>query len=920
MSSILHDPNASKLFLIDGHSMAFRAFYALRAENFQNSQGQHTNAVYGFANMLASLFETYHPSHCVVAFDVSRKTLLRTQKYPEYKATRSATPEEFAGQIDLISRFVDSLNIPRVSLEGHEADDVIATLATEAAQEDVPAFIVTGDRDALQLVSDNISVLYPKKGASDLVHFTPEQVQEKYGVTPVQYADLAALRGDSSDNLPGVPGVGEKTAMKWVNAYGDLAGVIANADNIKGKVGQSFRDHMDNVLRNREMTALVRDLPLGIDVESLKRVAADATGLFELCDELSFGNQFRSRMSRAFAVASTGETDVAEEQPGDIVWASAEPYTPGGLTRWLDCDRESSVSLVLNGRFTPRDAELSSFALYRVDEAGAASSFFAHSQQLSAEDSTSFAEFISHPLRPKVFHDSKAAWHALQASGYTLEGFEQPVFCDVSIAAYLVRPGERSYALDKLAMRHCGIELPDRPEDKQLSLLDDGEDTGDELADFSVRCAAVLNALAVRLRDELRDIDSLDLLCEIEQPLARVLARSEKVGIAVDSDYLDQLGSTFLNARNHAEADAFASIEDVYEGEPINLASPKQLQKVLFETLDMPKTKKTKTGYTTDASALEDLLVKTQHPFLQALMRHREVTKLRTTVQGLQKVTDPDDRIRGTFNQTVTSTGRLSSTDPNLQNIPVRTAEGRDIRKGFVAGTGFDGLLTADYSQIEMRVMAHLSGDTGLIEAFRSGEDLHNYVGSQAFNVPIDEVTDDLRRRVKAMSYGLVYGLSAYGLANQLKISPGEAKLQMEAYFDRFGGVRDYLQDVVAQARINGYTETVCGRRRYLPELNSERSQIRENAERAALNAPIQGSAADIIKEAMLRVDRALTEADVRSRLLLQVHDELVLEVVESEREQVTELVQHHMSAAFELSVPLSVSIGYGRSWDDAAH
>ena len=900
----------TRLLLLDGHSLAFRAFYALPAENFSTASGQHTNAVYGFLSMVANLVTTEEPTHLAVAFDVSRATLHRTAEYPEYKSTRSATPEEFKGQVELIQEALVALGVRTLSLEGHEADDIIATLATRS--DGAETLICTGDRDALQLVTDKVTVLYPVKGVSELARFTPESVEAKYGVTPAQYPDVAALRGDTSDNLPGVPKVGDKTAAKWITQYGSLSELIAHADEVKGKVGESFREHLPQVQLNRRITELARDLDLGVEIGDLVRELPERADVNALFDRLEFGPQARDRFLTAFL------PDGAPEPVAEIELEQAAVLHAGEVSDWLAAHAPAGKrhGLVVVGSSRPGAGDAHSVT---VAASGGASGHI-DLARIDPADEQALQAWLSDAAVGKAVHDAKAATHALMGRGLDLRG----VVIDVALAAYLVRPGQRSYGLAELFQRHLQRELPEvEAGEKQLSLLDEVDEAAVEqqAANAAATRARAVVDLADRLDVELDQVHGARLLAEMELPLVPVLARMEATGIAVDASALDELRDGFADRGRDAAEAAYAAIG----GEQINLGSPKQLQVVLFETLGMPKTKKTKTGYTTDAKALEELLAKETgdtpgRAFLEALLLHREATKMRTTVEGLIKTIGDDGRIHTTFNQTVAATGRLSSTDPNLQNIPVRTEDGRRIRKSFVVGEGFDCLLTADYSQIEMRVMAHLSGDAGLIEAFRTGEDLHSFVGSRAFGVPIDEVTPELRRRVKAMSYGLAYGLSAFGLAAQLGISQGEAREQMDAYFARFGGVRDYLHAVVDQARRDGYTETLFGRRRYLPELNSDNRLKRENAERAALNAPIQGTAADIIKAAMLEVDRDLTERGLRSRLLLQVHDELVLEVAPGELEEVRGLVVDRMYSAIELDVPLDVSTGTGPDWDSAAH
>lgn len=888
------------LLLLDGNSLAFRAFYALPAENFKTESGLTTNAVYGFTSMLINLLRDEAPTHVAAAFDVSRKTF-RSDRYPEYKATRSATPDEFRGQIDITKEVLQALGITVLAEEGFEADDIIATLATQGQAEGFKVFVVTGDRDSLQLVNEDVTVLYPRKGVSDLTRFTPEAVVEKYGLTPSQYPDFAALRGDPSDNLPGIPGVGEKTASKWILEYGSLQELVDKADTVRGKVGDSLRANLASVILNRELTDLVRTVPLPYVPAQLALAPWDRDQIHRLFDDL----EFRVLRDRLFETLEAVEPEVDEG-----FQLAGQALEPGTVAAWLaehtGDGRRSGLAVV--GTYTPYDGDATAVAIASADGDGA----YIDTTTVTPDDEAALAEWLADAARPKALHEAKQAIHALAGRGWELGG----VTSDTALAAYLVRPGQRSFALDDLSLRYLRREL--RAEDdgeQQLSLLDE-DGAGDAKAAQAqmLRARAVID-LADALDVELERIESAGLLTDMELPVQRVLAGLESVGIAVDTDHLSSLQNQFATGIREAADAAYAVI-----GKQINLGSPKQLQVVLFDELGMPKTKKTKTGYTTDADALQTLFDKTGHPFLEHLLTHRDVTRLKVTVDGLLKSVAADGRIHTTFNQTIAATGRLSSTEPNLQNIPVRTEAGREIRDGFVVGAGYRELMTVDYSQIEMRIMAHLSADEGLIEAFNTGEDLHSFVAARAFGVPIDEVTAELRRRVKAMSYGLAYGLSAYGLATQLKISNDEAKEQMDQYFSRFGGVRDYLRAVVDQARKDGYTSTVLGRRRYLPDLDSGDRLRREAAERAALNAPIQGSAADIIKVAMITTDKALRDKGLRSRMLLQVHDELLFEVAEGERESLEALVRKTMGSAYPLDVPLEVSVGYGRSWDAAAH
>ncbi|WP_433787860.1 DNA polymerase I [Actinomycetospora sp. CA-101289] len=897
-----------RLLLLDGHSLAYRAFFALPTENFNTTTGQTTNAVYGFTSMLINLLRDEEPTHVAVAFDVSRQTF-RAETFAAYKANRSSTPDEFRGQIDLIKDILAALAIPVLAVEGYEADDLIATLTTQAVAEGMTVSICTGDRDAFQLVSPDVTVLYPRKGVSDLVRYTPEQVMERYTLTPEQYPDFAALRGDPSDNLPSVPGVGEKTAQKWIREYGSLDALVDRVDEVRGKAGDALREHLSSVVLNRQLTELVRDVDgIGAGPHDLVVRQWDRDAVHQLFDQL----EFRVLRERLFSTLTAAEPEA--EEGFEVRGAALEP---GAVGDWLtDHARDGRrVGLAFRGQWAHGTGDLEGVALAAADGEGA----YVDVRALDENDEAALSAWLADPAVPKAGHEIKGPSHAVRARGWRLEG----VTSDTALAAYLARPGERSFDLADLALRYLRREL--RVEETgdagdQLTL-----DGGEEEADAALAQAEMLRARAVfdladKLDTDLAELGGTALLTELELPLLAVLADLEAAGIAVDVSALHDLESQF-GARVQAAAQ---SAYDVI-GKEINLGSPKQLQVVLFDELEMPKTKRTKTGYTTDADSLQTLNESNPHPFLEHLLEHRDATRLRVTVKGLLESCSDDGRIHTTFNQTIARTGRLSSTEPNLQNIPVRTAEGRRIRDTFVVGSdsadgAFGELMTVDYSQIEMRIMAHLSRDEALIEAFQSGYDFHSATAARVFGVAEDEVSPAQRAKIKAMNYGLAYGLSAYGLSAQLRISTDEAKELMEEYFTRFGGVRDYLQQVVGQARKDGYTSSILGRRRYLADLTSDNRQRREMAERMALNAPIQGSAADIIKVAMLGVHQALRDEGLRSRMLLQVHDELVLEVATEEKETVTELVRREMGAAFELDVPLEVSVGFGRSWDQAAH
>mgnify|MGYP001230965947 CR=1 FL=1 len=890
----------SRLLLLDGHSLAYRAFFALPVENFSTSTGQHTNAVFGFTSMLINVLRDEAPTHVAVAFDKSRRTF-RTEQYAEYKAGRSKAPTEFAGQVDLVREVLDALRIQHLELEGYEADDIIATLTTRAREQGMDVLICSGDRDAIQLVDPGVTLLYPRKGVSDLVRMTPAAVQEKYGVPPERYSDLAAMVGESSDNLPGVPGVGPKTAAKWLNQFTDLAGIVDHADQLTGKAGQAMRDHLDQVLRNRRLNQLVADLELPVAPTDLERHNWNREEVHRLFD----GLEFRVLRDRLFATLEPieHEAEAGIEVEGATVRAAQLPA-------WLaeHARPGTRVGVHVLGQWARGTGDAQALGLAGPDAAA-----YVDLTDLDEPAESALAGWLGDPESPKVLHDAKGPLQALNARGLPLRGMVH----DTALAAYLVRPDQRSYDLADLVLRHLHRELRREEPEGDQGVLDLGLQDQQESAARSamVHARAVLD-LAEVLDAQVAEVEGRELLAEVELPLVGVLARMERAGIAVDVPGLTRLEGEFAAAVADAQRQAWTAIDD----ETVNLGSPKQLQVVLFERLGLPKTRRTKTGYTTDADALAGLYAQTGHPFLEALLRHRDASRLRITVEGLLKSVADDGRVHTTYQQTIAATGRLSSTDPNLQNIPIRTEEGRRIREVFVVGEGYESLMSADYSQIEMRIMAHLSQDAGLIEAFRSGEDLHRFVGSRVFAVEPEDVTGEMRAKVKAMSYGLAYGLSAFGLSKQLGISTEEARGLMDEYFARFGAVRDYLSEVVAEARGTGFTETMLGRRRYLPDLTSDNRQRREMAERMALNAPIQGSAADIIKLAMLRVERALEGVAARSRMLLQVHDELVLEVAPGERADVEELVRREMGSAAALDVPLDVSIGCGRTWHDAAH
>lgn len=884
------------LMVLDGHSMAFRAFYALPVENFTTSTGQHTNAVHGFVAMLINLLRNEKPTHVAVAWDLAGGTF-RTTEYSEYKAGRAAIPPEFPGQIDLIKEVLDALRIVHLSKENYEADDILATLSTRATTEGFKTLLVSGDRDAMQLVNDQVTVLYPRKGVSDLARMTPEAVEEKYLVPPARYPELAALVGESADHLLGVPGVGPKTAVKWLTAYDGLENLIRQADTVKGKAGQSFRDHLDDVIRNRKLNALVRDLDLDLTLAELARHPWDPKATRAVFDTL----EFRTLWDRVRALATESDADGVDEVD-DTLEISGTVLEPRTLNDWLSTTA-GRIGVDVTGSWGSGSGDVEAVALGGVD----GNAVWFDAAELSPEDEDVFAAWLADKDRPKAMHSAKGPVEALAERGWEVAGLT----CDTELASYLLHPDRRAHKFDDAVRTHLNVALGEAEENSDQAMLDFGEDHFAE----SMERAVAVTRLADVMEKEVEARGGAELLHDVEMGVQRCLISMERAGIAVDTDIFEGLRSEFDERVTRAQEAAWEAA-----GEKINLSSPKQLQGVLFDKLDMPKTRRTKSGYTTDADALAGLYETTEHPFLAHLLEHRDAIKLRQTVDGLLKEIRDDGRVHTTYMQTVAVTGRLSSKDPNLQNIPMRTEEGRRIREGFVVGEGYESLLSADYSQIEMRIMAHVSGDQSLIDAFQSGQDFHTVTASHVFGVAPEDVSVAQRSKIKAMNYGLAYGLSAYGLSNQLKVSVGEAKELMADYFSRFGKVHEYLEEVVDQARRQGYTETLLGRRRYLPDLTSTNRQRRDMAERAALNAPIQGSAADLIKLAMLATDQKLAEAALTSRVLLQVNDELILEVAKGEEEKVREIVTNAMGHAMDLSVPLTVSIGVGRSWFDAAH
>ena len=947
-------PTNETLLVVDGHSLAFRAFFALPVDNFSTSSGQATNAVWGFATMLAQVIDAEKPDHLGVAFDVKGGTF-RNEMLPQYKGTREAAPEELLTQLPLIQRMLTALGVTYIEKPGFEGDDVIATLATMGDKAGYHTLVLSGDRDAFQLVDDNVTVLYPGHHFKDLKHMTPQSIIDKYKVTPAQYPDLAALRGETADNIPGVPGVGDGFAAKWINQFGSLDGICEHADEIGGKKGESLRANIDQVKLNRKVNALVRDVDLGVDIEDLTFGTVDVAQIDALFKELEFGPRTKSRVLKTFntgAKASNtsgaGESTNNEqnEQDSSLDLNLPEPTSitaPEQFDEWVKAHR---VEVKVPGEiadFTVSDygdgSQRHAICGDAVGHAWTVAAWGderpgrATAQAIAVATATSaaivplpitdtlraqLARFLKSEHSRTIVHGYKELLHLLGAVDLDMD---LPMF-DTKLAGYLAQPDFHADSLKQAAEHFLDIHFTETEQPSQGTLDFDDDQVEEDPNEHRLRDLAIIRSLAVTLGPIIDEREQCWLMRAIELPVSRVLHGMEHTGAKVDSVRLVSMRDQFAAEARQAQEMAWE-----YADTEINLQSPKQLQKVLFEDMGLKPTKRTKSGsYTTNAAALQDLYVKSvdnerANGFLGALLRHREINKLKQIVQTLIDATNTsDERIHTTFEQTVAATGRLSSVDPNLQNIPNRNAAGREIRGVFVPGEGYEALMSCDYSQVELRIMADLSDDKALIEAFRSGADFHKYLSSMVYKLPVDQITGDQRSHVKAMSYGLAYGLSTYGLAQQLKIAPREAEALKNRYFDTFGKVHDYLESLVANAREKGYTETIFGRRRYFPALHSTNRVAREAAERAALNAPIQGSAADIMKIAMIRAEQTLAEAHVKSRIILQIHDELVVEIAPGEGDQVTELVRNAMEHAVDLAVPLDVSCGIGSDWQLAAH
>jgi DNA polymerase-1 len=877
------------LMLIDGNSLTYRAFHALPTD-LATASGQVTNAVFGFTSMLLNLVRDHQPDLIGVTFDRPEPTF-RHERIDTYKANRESAPDILRQQMGLVRQVVDTLQLPTVEIAGFEADDVIATLATQARDEGIRTIVVTGDRDAYQLVEDpNISVLYNKRGVSDYALYDEAGIAERTGVRPDQYVYYAALRGDPSDNLPGVPGVGEKTAAKLVTTYGDLDGIFAHTADQTPKLRQNLEEHEAQARLNAEVMLLVRDVALDVGPTDLAQGDFDSEAVLELFNFLEFGSLV-GRLTEAF-----GDRVGHVDHERTVIEAEVAPLAAADVPALTKAWRDAAEPFAVAGDWEGQPGRSPLVGLAVVREAATGDVAWLDGDALRALDPTGL---------PVVAHDAKPLMRSLLDAG--LE--ELDLRLDTKLAAYLVDPADTRYELAELLDRYCDAELADG-EAAPEGQLDLGGGSTDR-SQLVARVALGVATLGPRLVDALdaRGLGSLN--DDVEVPLVEVLARMEHVGVGVDVVELRR-----LNDQMSAECDRLRAAIVEAAGEDFNVNSTKQLREILFDKLQLTPQKKTKTGFSTDAASLEKLAG--QHPIIDHLLAYREVEKLRSTYgEGLLAEVAPDGRIHATFNQTVARTGRLSSDQPNLHNIPVRSEGGRQFRKAFVPGAGLE-FLVADYNQIELRCIAHLAEDPGLIEAFTTGADIHNRTASRIFSVDPADVTIEQRSKSKMVSYGLAYGMEAYGLGQRLNIPTSEAQEILDAYFVAFPSVKSYMERTVAEARERGYTETLFGRRRQIPELASNVRAIRMAGERQAMNAGIQGLAADIFKVALVNIDHALASAGMESRLVLQVHDEVILEVPPAEHDDAAALVRQQMSEAFSLRVPLEVNLAFGPNWADA--
>jgi len=895
--------------IIDGNSLTYRAFFALPAD-MATASGQVTNAVFGFTSMLINLLRDHRPDGIAVAFDRPEPTF-RHEAVSTYKANRAETPDLLRQQIGLVREVIETLGIPILELAGFEADDILATLATTAAADGRDVLVVTGDRDSYQLVADpHIRVLYNRRGVSDYALYDEAGIAERTGVPPELYVQYAALRGDPSDNLDGVAGVGEKTAAKLIMKYGGIDGLFDDVASQTPKLRENLTAARDRVRQNVDVMTLVRDVPLEVRHDELRFGERDPDAIRRLFDFLEFRTLFE-RLTEALGLLD-------EEPPPPTDHAVLEPTvrrleTPGEAVEALGTlgSATGAGPLAIAGAWEGPSRKREPLGIALVEDAALADVVWLPFELVADPAvATALAALVSAPAdggRAVVGHDVKPLARHLAERGVDLASLQ----LDTRIAAYLIDPAEARYLLEELVPRYTEFELAAESEAAAAGQLDFDGAGADASASAAHRAASealgahhLATALAAKL-----DADGLRALHdEVEVPLVGVLARMERLGVAVDRDELEALNNTL-----GAEASQLTKCIWDDAGHEFNVNSTPQLREVLYDELGLAPQKKTKTGYSTDAATLEKLLG--EHPIIEHLLRYREVEKLRSTYgDGLLAEVAADGRIHATFNQTVARTGRLSSEDPNLHNIPVRSELGREFRKAFVAGDGYE-LCIADYNQIELRCIAHLALDPGLIEAFEARQDIHNATASRVFGVAPQDVSLDMRSKAKMVSYGLAYGMEAYGLGQRLNIPTSEAAEILDAYFVAFPAVKEYMERTVVEARKNGYTETLMGRRRYIPELTSSNWRIRQAGERQAMNAGIQGLAADIFKVALVRLDRALTERKAASRLILQVHDEVILEVPPTEHDLAAELVPKIMGEAFELNVPLEVNLSFGDTW-----
>jgi DNA polymerase-1 len=888
------------LMLIDGNSLTYRAFFALPTD-MATASGQVTNAAFGFTSMLLNLVRDHAPTKIAVAFDRPEPTF-RHDRLDSYKATRDEAPDILRQQMGLVRQIVETLHIPLLEAVGFEADDIIATLSDQARDRGDHVLVVTGDRDSYQLVEDPlVRVLYNKRGVSDYALYDEAGIEDRTGVKPADYLQYAALRGDKSDNLPGVPGVGEKTAAKLINAYGGIDGIYRHVDKQTPKLAENLAANEELVRLNLEMMALRRDVPLDLDLDELRFGDFDPEEVRQLFDFLEFRTLY-DRLEQAFDAApglGGAGIDVLE---AEVEGAEEAAATAALLARGPADERPVAIA----GAWADEPARSALLGLALITAPDDAQAVWVPADHMAdAAVLSALRSWIGPPGPGVAAHGAKMLLRSLSEVGLD----DVALRFDTRLAAYLLDPAEARYVIDELLVRHAGLQLPadDGPEDGQLDLGGSGTEAPTRTAREALAVDRLIGPLEAAL-----DANGLRALHDdIEVPLVAVLARMEQIGVGVDREVLQTLHDDLV-----AECDRLTDAIQEDAGEQFNVNSTKQLREILFEKLELTPQKKTKTGYSTDAASLEKL--SGQHPIVDHLLAYREVEKLRSTYgEGLLAEVADDGRIHATFNQTVARTGRLSSDRPNLHNIPVRTELGRSFRRAFVPADGYE-LLVADYNQIELRCIAHLAEDPGLITAFETGADIHAETAARIFSVEPGEVTTEQRSKAKMVSYGLAYGMEAYGLAQRLSIDVAEASEILDAYFEAFPAVKDYMDRTVAEARERGYTETLFGRRRPIPELSAGNYRVRQAGERQAMNAGIQGLAADLFKVALVRLDARLHDDAPTSRLILQVHDEVILEVPPEDHDEVAALTEEVLVGVAELRVPLEVDLGFGPSWAEA--